>query len=182
MEEASHIARVIHDTRIALEKGDSGALKELSNQTIHCSSCFQDSPTVTLSVLIYALGKLVEQQRFLVSQGWIRNKPKIISYLTLAEKAVAAEQDSAFANYITRIRTALTASSVNLKPFIIDILKKASINKAGKLYEHGLSLGKTAELLGVSTWDLSEYTAQREFTFDSYDVRKRAAFVREFFA
>ncbi|MDH3353428.1 MAG: hypothetical protein OEL87_03195, partial [Nanoarchaeota archaeon] len=38
--------------------------------------------------------------------------------------------------------------------------RKAEINKAFKLYEHGLSSEQTAELLGVSLWDLASYIGQ----------------------
>ena len=34
------------------------------------------------------------------------------------------------------------------------------INKASRIYEHGISMQRTAELLGISEWELSEYAGR----------------------
>ena len=38
--------------------------------------------------------------------------------------------------------------------------KNAEIAKASRIYEHGISAGKTAKMLGVSMYDLQNYTGQ----------------------
>ena len=69
--------------------------------------------------------------------------------------------------------------------FIKDIFRKAEINKAFCLYEHGLSVQKTAKLLGVSLWDLSSYIGQSRISEAkisvSLPVRERIKYVEEFF-
>ena len=59
-----------------------------------------------------------------------------------------------------RIRNSLNLISGDLSRYIRDVFNKAEINKAFKLYEHGLSTEKTAELLGVSLWDMASYIGQ----------------------
>ena len=59
-----------------------------------------------------------------------------------------------------RIRNSLNKIDGDLVRYIKDVFKKAEINKAFKLYEHGLSTEKTAKLLGVSLWDLASYIGQ----------------------
>ena len=59
-----------------------------------------------------------------------------------------------------RIRNSLNKIEGDLGRYIKDVFKKAEINKAFKLYEHGLSTEKTAELLGVSLWDMAGYIGQ----------------------
>ena len=34
------------------------------------------------------------------------------------------------------------------------------IKKASRIYEHGISMQKTAKLLGISIWELAEYSGQ----------------------
>lgn len=41
-----------------------------------------------------------------------------------------------------------------------EVLTKARLKKATAMHEHGVSLGKTAELLNVSRWDLANYSGK----------------------
>ncbi len=183
MEEAKHIASVLGQAQQALKQQDPAALREVSNQTIHCSSCFQDAGTTPMAVVIYALSKLVERQETLKIPRWPEASKKIQSYFMLAQKAVLQEKEPEFESYMQRIRTTLTSLSVNLKPYMQDLLNKASINKAGKVYEHGISLGKTAQLLGVSQWELSDYTSQKDDPYHgNINAKQRAQTALEFFA
>ena len=52
-------------------------------------------------------------------------------------------------------------SSPEIKTYINDVLMKARINKASRIYEHGISMEQTAKLLGVSMYDLASYAGQR---------------------
>ena len=48
----------------------------------------------------------------------------------------------------------------NLKIYISEVFRKAQINKASRIYEHGISMEKTAKILGISVWELAEYAGQ----------------------
>ena len=41
-----------------------------------------------------------------------------------------------------------------------EVFRKASVNKASRLHEHGISLHKTARILGVTLWELNRYVGQ----------------------
>ena len=62
---------------------------------------------------------------------------------------------------------------------------EAEINKAFKIYEHGISSEKTAELLGVSLWDLSSYIGQSSISEAhismSMPVKKRLKIAEDIF-
>lgn len=183
MEEVNHLSAILGQAQQALKREDANILKEISNQTVHCSSCFQDPGTTTMAVVIYALSKIIERKENLPLKKWPEASKKIQSYFTLAEKAVKAEQETQFEAYMQRIRTALTSLSVNLKPYMQDLLQKASVNKAGKMYEHGLSLGRTAQLLGISHWELSDYISQKDDPYHAtISPKQRAKIALEFFA
>mgnify|MGYP004006144369 CR=1 FL=1 len=80
---------------------------------------------------------------------------------------------------------AINKISGKLKKYIEDVLSKAKINKASRLYEHGLSLEKTSKLLGVSMFDLADYTGKTGISDTKYgqtiDVRMRVKWLREMF-
>ena len=41
-----------------------------------------------------------------------------------------------------------------------DVFNRAKINKASKIYEHGISMEKTAKILGITLWELAEYSGR----------------------
>ena len=53
------------------------------------------------------------------------------------------------------------------------------------MYEHGISLGKTASLLGVSLYDLAGYTGNIEITdidlSKTIEIKERIKLIEEFF-
>ena len=61
---------------------------------------------------------------------------------------------------IAGIRENIEKLSGKLKEYIKDVFLKAEINRASRIYEHGISMKKTAEILGVSIWELAEYAGQ----------------------
>ena len=73
-----------------------------------------------------------------------------------------------------------------MKPIIQEVLRKASINKASKIYEHGISIAKTTKILGVTPWELTEYVGEKENQHSSVnktiDIRDRIKMTMEFFS
>jgi len=67
-------------------------------------------------------------------------------------------------------RNSINFISGNLSNYIKDIFEKARINKAFKLYEHGLSSQQTAELLGISSWDLASYIGQSSISESKHAI------------
>lgn len=186
MEEVGHIIEVLEKVKKAIKEEDVVSLKELSNQTIHTVSAHQDTGNVTMAVIVYALGKLIERKSSLKIKNWNLFTKKIDSEFTLAIKALQEDKQKEYEKYMQMARKSITSTSLNIKPYIQEVLRKASINKASKIYEHGISLGQTAEILGVSLWELSEYTGQTKIPDAKYNVtisaEKRAKMALEFFS
>lgn len=72
------------------------------------------------------------------------------------------------------------------KKYIKEILQQAKISKASRIYEHGISAGRTAELLGISTWELMSYTGQTGIPDSPYsqsrDIKTRIKLTRSLFS
>jgi len=184
-EEAGHLIEVIEQADEALYANDANKLRDLSNQTIHQASSHQDEGCITLAVLIYTLSKIIERQDHGRMKNWDRFVKKFSSYLNLAIKALKDNNEEKYNEYLEGARKALSTISVNTRPYIQEVLRKASINKASKIYEHGISMGRTAKMLGVTQWELSEYTGQRQISDNPYNetlsIKKRAKMALEFF-
>ena len=186
MEEVSHLINVLEETKEAIIKEDILKLGELSNQTIHSASTDQDAGSITIAVIVYALSKIIERKDTLKIKNWNTFIKKIDGVFTLAVKALKENKVDKYEKYMEMTRKAITSTSLNIKPYIQDVMRKASINKASKIYEHGISLGQTAEILGITEWELSEYSGQTrvaDVPFSiSLDIVKRAKMALEFFA
>ncbi|MBU0977508.1 MAG: hypothetical protein KKD18_03765 [Nanoarchaeota archaeon] len=184
-EEIQHQISVLEKTKSALSNKNIIQLKDLSNKTINTASSQQDSASIAIAVLVYTLSKLVEREDYNRLKDWDKFVKKFNSVLDLAIKSLRDEKDDAYGEYIEKARQIIASQSIALKPYIQDVLKKASINKASKIYEHGVSLEQTAKLLGITQWELSDYIGSRDLADikqnQTIDVKKRAAMAMEFF-
>ena len=184
MEENKHIASVLRDAIVALRKEDGASLKTLSNETIHCASCMQDSGSITIAILNYAISKLMERNQHIKIKNWQVIMKKIELYYEIAAKEIEKGNMSSYESNVIQARRVITGIS-DLKQSIREVMNKASINKASKIYEHGISMGQVSNLLGVTQWELSEYAAANTSDskyVSSTDVRKRAVMAMEFFS
>ena len=176
-EEYHHVFDVLVGARVAFEQKNILALKELSNKTIHTASVIQDSDSITIAVLIYALSKIIERSQYQSLPGWEKFQRTCDEKLEEAVDSLKRHDQKNFLKNLQEIQESLSKVSGSLKLYVQDVFRKARINKASKMYEHGISLGKTAKLLGVTLWELSQYTGQRETDthyFDTKDVKIRA--------
>jgi len=182
--EVSHHIYVLGEVIRALKSKNSLALKALSNQVIHTSCSEQELGSINLAVIVYALSKLIEREDDKRIPNWELFQEKIIDLFSQAESFLEKEDITKYSYCIKKARKTLESASPKLKPYIQEVLRKASINKASKLYEHGLSLGKTSELFGLTQWDLSDYAAQKAPQLEAAlpDESKRAKLALEFFS
>lgn len=184
--EAEHFVAVLKEVTKALVNDDSVRLKELSNMTIHSASIFQDTDSITIAILIYSLSKVVERREHLKIKNWGNFVRKFNLAISIATKSLEQDRKDKFTHYLEMARKTISSISPNLKPAIQDVLRKASINKASKIYEHGISMEQTAKLLGITQWELSEYTGQTGIADVDYnktmDVKSRAKMAFDFFS
>lgn len=160
MKEVGNILRILKKARQLIEEDNAHELKNLSGETIHSATISQDADNIIVAVLIYSLGKVLERKYYRDMNGWKEFYDAMTTNLQLAIKSLEKEDIKNTRIYLGRIRNSLNKISGNLSRYIKDIFRKAGINKAFKLYEHGLSSEQTAKLLGISLWDLASYIGQ----------------------
>lgn len=160
MQEVDNILRILKQTKEAIKRGDNVQLKELSNQTIHTAAISQDADNIAVAVLVYALSKILERTNYQNYRNWPRFFRRVMTCLDRAISSLEKGQDGYFRDQLKCVRKEISDLSGNLKRHVQDVFKKAEINKASRIYEHGISMQQTAKLLGVSIWDLAEYAGQ----------------------
>lgn len=143
-----------------IQKGDIKGLKDLSNMTIHTASIVQDHDSISIAVLIYSLAKMFERSRYQAHHGWFSFCKECVSKLEKAYEELEHGEDDAFEETIRLYLEDINKLDIKLKDYIHDVLLKARITKGSRIYEHGISMERTAHLLGISQYELMNYTGQ----------------------
>lgn len=185
MQEKENIIRILKETLVALKKGNSLKLKILSDQTNHTATIYQDSDNIIIAVLVYTIGKIVERENYRRMEGWDFFIESLTKNLKNAIRSLEKEDLEEFRNSLGQLRSSINKIEGSLRDYINDVFYKAGVNKAFKFYEHGLSSQRTAELLGVSLWDLNSYIGQSNISeakvSESMPVKDRLKVAEDFF-
>jgi len=161
MLEKGNVLKILKGTHDALQKRDIIRLKGLSNRTIHTASLSQDPDNIALAVIVYSLSKIIERNQngdFKKCDSFCK---KVSFLLDGAIKALERNDDILLKKKMQLIRAEIDKLSGKFKSYIQDVFRKGSINKASKIYEHGISMEKTASLLGITMYELASYAGQR---------------------
>ena len=184
MQERGNVLRILLETKQAILRGDVAKIKNLSDQTTHTASLTHDPDNIAAAVVIYSLSKILQREDYRTLPGW-ENFYGI--YLEAIDKSIDSLQkgnDEDFGKNLMEIRKAIEKLSGKLKNYIQDVFRSAEINKASRIYEHGISMEKTARLLGVSLFELARYSGEKEDDIPesiTVSVRQRIKFAMELF-
>ena len=161
MQEKENVLRILQETKAAVRDNNSARLKELSNQTIHTASIAQDADNIAVAVIVYSLSKIVERREYTTFASWKEFYNMIMICIDNSINAIQKNDDKKLKDSLMQIRKAVSKLSGKLKSYIQDVFRKAEINKASKIYEHGISMEKTASLLGITMFELASYAGQK---------------------
>lgn len=185
MQERENILRIFQETKEAVERGDSAAIKNLSNQTNNTAALTNDPDNIAAAVIVYSLSKIIERADYQRLPGWNKFYGIYIDCIDKVIGAIKKGDDETFRKHVKILRDAIEHLSGKLRPYIQDVFRKASINRASKLYEHGLSMEKTAGLLGITLFELADYAGAKELSdapqIKTVDVKARIKMAMEMF-
>jgi len=153
-------------------------LLEMSNHVIHDASIFQDEDSIGFAVLVYALYKTVMRCMEVACKY-----DQFVKVLEQAFAAISKNDDAGYRSAVKKALDDIRKSDEKLTLYIEEVLTKARIKKASKMHEHGLSIARTAELLGISQWELANYIG-KTITPDAVGktVKERIVFARRLFS
>ena len=153
---------IINILRKALQfvkKEDIPALDQLSDQTIHDASIFQDKDTIKIAVIIYALSKIIHRSEGKTDE-WDKARKEVLKDFQEARFYLEKSKDEKYRGVIRNVLKHIGRIDDKLKLYIDDVLDKAKIVKGSNIYEHGVSIGRAAEILGISQWELMSYVGK----------------------
>ncbi|MEM4271108.1 MAG: hypothetical protein QXO70_03370 [Candidatus Pacearchaeota archaeon] len=157
--EKRHIIEILKETKKALHDKDVIKLKNLSNETIHSASVEQEEISIAIAVIVYSLGKIIENyQKYL--PDWKVFLNQAIVQIEKAIRFLEKDNINKFKENITSIEKLIDKLTGNFKTHVQQVFEKARINKASRIYEHGISMEKTANLLGITIFELAEYAGK----------------------
>ena len=161
------------------EDTDIAEIKNLSDHTIHNSSIFQDEDSISMAILVYSLSKLLEKKHAQV------NHSLLLSLCSQAHEYLEANNVEQYRQQVKALFDFIRNIDSKLKLYIEEVVTKGQINKAGKIYAHGISIGRASEILGISQWELLSYVGKTtipETPSDIINVRDRLKFTRGLFS
>lgn len=179
------VLKVIKEILAAIKENNSVKLDNLSNQTVHSSSIFQDENAITIAVVSYSLSKIFERYRYKQYKDWNIFYETSINNLNKAKENLEKNNIKEYEISIKNILNVIDKLSSNLKKYVKEVIEKAQIVKGSRLYEHGISIGRTSELLGISKWELMDYAGKTGIPDmeenKSFPIDKRIKFARGLF-
>ena len=170
------ILRLLKESLDAIAKGDSFRLKELSNSNIHNASIFQDEDSLSIGVVVYAISKVIERRY---------DRKDIVACLRSASDALLSGDYSGYRAVIRSLIKSIRVEDARLKKFVSSVIEQAQVKKGSALYEHGLSIGRVASILGISKWELTNYVGKTRIAEQSSErvsTEKRLALARRLFS
>jgi hypothetical protein len=161
MDEFEHILAILKQVKKALDTKDYVTIKKLSDEVIEHASVHQDVDLISVAVILYALSKLIEREDYSKGKPWHVFYRKFCRNISDMIVALQKRDVKVFRDEISANRTLIDGLGSDLRTYMKDVFIKAKINKASKIYEQGISMEKTAKILGISLWDVAEYTGQK---------------------
>ncbi|MCW1301116.1 MAG: hypothetical protein QW507_00665 [Candidatus Nanoarchaeia archaeon] len=185
-EERRDIVQMLNEARTLLQAGKINELKDCSNKVIHSMTIYQDKYATNAAVIVYAISKTLERWKLKQEErelsAFVREmKEELEKLSSLLERGEFEE----FLIECGKVRGKIAQVDSHFSDYMEEVLHKARLKKASKVYEHGLSIGKAAELLGLSEWELMQYAGKTKVhdvdESKIKDLRKRLKELEEIF-
>jgi hypothetical protein len=159
-------------------------LNKLSNITLHNAGVFQDQDSIAIGVLVYSLSKIFDRPKLRDKPVLEKFRDKTLLNLQEAQKELQKNNFKGYNRLIKKVFQDVGSFEKKFGMYITQALKQAKIKKGGRVYEHGISAGKAAALLGVSKWELMSYigaTKLNEKVKNIVSIDERVALARKVF-
>lgn len=180
-----NILKILIKVHDAMENRDYVRIKSLSNKIIEHASAHQNPDLISVAVIIYSLSKMIERESYKNEKNWDKFYGSFCKNIMDMILELKRNNVEGFRREVDENRKLINGLSGKLKLYISDVFRRARINKANMIYDQGFSMEKTAHILGVSIWELSEYTGQRihgnENLAVTMSIQERVKIAKEIF-
>ena len=162
------VYNLLKQSYFAIKQRQIYKLRELSDHTIHNASIFQDEDSISIAIVVYSLSKIFEKHKFQDYPGWDVFNNRVMSTLKLAIKQLKRQDTHSYRKSIEQVIVLIKKIDQKVSLYIQEVMSQAKIKKSSKMYEHGISLGRSSDLLGVSKWELMSYVGNQKTSEDEF--------------
>ncbi len=175
---------VLRELRKGVAKHDLDLLKASSDHTLHNAGIYQDEDSTTVAVIAYSLYKIFARERLQAKKPLLTFKKNVMNEISGAQSFLVKEKNKEYRRAIKKILGYIGKLEAKFGMYITEVIKQARIKKGGRVYEHGISIGRASQLMGVSSWELRSYvgsTKLGDIPVKSKGIKQRVLDVRGIF-
>jgi TRAP-type mannitol/chloroaromatic compound transport system substrate-binding protein len=171
------IIALLNNSIKAIENKNYSKLRYLSNQTIHNASIYQDENSISIGVVVWCLYKVFKRTDKLSEE--------ILDDLRKAKKELEIENLETYQSFISDILQKIKTEDRRINKYVEEILRQAQIKKGSKIYSHGISIARCAQILDLTIWELANYIGKTNIYEDEEAVdiscKERVEFAQKIF-
>ena len=179
------VLRVLSELHDGVSKGDIDILKKSSDTTLHNAGIYQDEDSTSVAVIAYSLYKIFSRERLQKTKQFVNFKKDILNEISGAQSFLTKNNGKEYKKRIKKIFDLIGKLEKSFGMYITEVLKQAKIKKGGRVYEHGISIGRASQLMGISSWELRSYVGGTKLSdikvVDSNNMKQRLMDVRRIF-
>ncbi len=151
------ILQALRKAQPALKSGNINKIKVVSNMTLHNAGLSQDQDSVAISVIIYTLSKIYNRPRLHQHPGFLKFKENVLKELREAQSLLHSNDVKGYHRKVKRVFQIISAFEKKFGMYMREAILQSKIKRGGRIVEHGISVGRAAQLLGISRWELMSY-------------------------
>ncbi len=183
--EVSNLINILEESYKAILDKDVKKIRELSNRTVHSSTIAQDYYSTSTAVILYSFSKIFERD-YSHYKGWDEFYTNIKFFFKKSIQALRKKDFETYHENIKNVLKSIDKLDKRLRSYIKDVIDISKVSKASRIHEHGISVGRTAELLGINEWELMEYVGKTGISDAKLsvtkDIKERVKYAREIFS
>lgn len=181
------ILNILEGVNVSFDKYNADAIMEWSNHIIHSASIHQEKHTSLVAIVVYSIGKVMAKGKIrrYPQEVWNAFETTVRNELPKAINHLKTDAHKKFDRSLLILQKAVMNLDESYMDFADHVVDRAKLKKAAKVFEHGVSLSRVAELFGVSEWELRSYAGKSrifERVAEKSNVKKRLDKIRGFFA
>jgi hypothetical protein len=154
------VLAVLQDALTAIKNGRYADLHAISDHVLHVIAIYQYPDVIDIATAIYALDKTLETEKYSTHPKMKLFLKDVLYSLKDAIRALEEDDIEKYTYETANLLAAIQGFTKKVKLYTEDILHFSKIKKGSKLYEHGLSLGRAAETMGITKWELMGTTGE----------------------
>lgn len=152
--------RDVEDIIRGFERGEIDHLRKIGGKLARRGALKSSHTLLEGGAIAYALAKVVQHRHRHTPDELENLKKAVLEELKLCIGATIEEMDTHF----DKILDIITEFDKKTGKFISNLTEKARANKATTAYSSGLSVGKAAQLAGVSEWEILRYSGNTKLS------------------